>query len=178
MQDLSECKSGGEAAPVSNAVVEIWHCDAGGAYSGFESSAGGGPPGGGPGGSGGETSNGSYSVGDQEAEPQDDGTYLRGAQPTGRDGIARFTTIFPGWYPGRTVHIHLKVHVDKSSVLTSQIYFDEKVNAAVFKTSPYDERTGRETFNDGDGIFDESGLVAITKQGDGYLGAINLGVNV
>ena len=181
VQDLSKCEEGGAAAPVTNAVVEIWHCDAGGSYSGFESGStggGGGPPGGpGGGGSGGETSNGSYSEGDQEASPTDDGTYLRGAQPTGKDGIARFTTIYPGWYRGRTVHIHLKVHIDKESVLTSQIYFDEKLNSQVFATSPYDERTGRDTFNDGDGIYDTSGLVSVTKQDDGYLGAINLGVN-
>ena len=99
--------------------------------------------------SGGETSNGSYSVGDQEAQPQDDGTYLRGAQPTDRDGIARFTTIYPGWYQGRTVHIHVKAHIDKKTVLTTQLFFDEKVNAAVFTSSPYDERSGRDTFNDG-----------------------------
>ena len=175
VQDLSACKRGGDAAPVSNAVVEIWHCDAGGTYSGFESASGGGPPPGGPGGSGG-TSNGSYSVGDQEATPGDDGTYLRGAQPTGRDGIANFTTIYPGWYPGRTVHIHVKVHVDKKTALTTQLYFDEKLNTEVFKSSPYDARTGRETFNDGDSIYDETGLVSAVKTGDGYLGAINLGI--
>ncbi len=117
-------------------------------------------------------------MGDEEASPTDDATYLRGAQPTGKDGIARFTTIYPGWYQGRTVHIHLKVHIDKESVLTSQLYFDEDVNSEVFATSPYDERTGRDTFNDADGIYDASGLVSVTQQDDGYLGVINLGVNV
>jgi protocatechuate 3,4-dioxygenase beta subunit len=176
VQDLSACKEGGDRAPVRNAVVELWHCDAGGVYSGFESGSTGGPGGPPPGGSG-ETSDGSYSVGDQEATPSDDSTFLRGAQPTGRDGIARFTTIYPGWYPGRTVHIHVKVHVDKETVLTSQIYFDEKVNAKVFTSSPYDERSGRETLNDGDSLYDESGLVSVVKADDGYLGAINLGIS-
>ena len=178
VQDLSECDNDGAAAPVSNAVVEIWHCDAGGIYSGFESastgSGGGGPP---PIGGSGGTSDGSYSAGDQEAEPGDDGTYLRGAQPTGGDGIARFTTIYPGWYAGRSVHIHLKVHVDKKTILTTQLFFDEKLNAAVFEKSPYNERNGRETFNDGDSIYDETGLTSVTAQDDGYLGVINLGIN-
>jgi protocatechuate 3,4-dioxygenase beta subunit len=176
---VSKCGDAGDPAPVSNAVVEVWHCDAGGVYSGFGSSSTGGPGGGAPppGGSGGETSNGSYSVGDQQAQPQDDGTYLRGAQPTDRDGIARFTTIYPGWYQGRTVHIHLKAHIDKRTVLTTQLYFDEKANDAVFATSPYDQRTGRDVFNDDDGIFDRSGVMVVKKDGSAYIGAINLGVN-
>jgi protocatechuate 3,4-dioxygenase beta subunit len=176
VQDLARCSTGGEAAPVADSVVEIWHCDAGGVYSGFESAStrgGGGGPGG-----GGETSDGSYSKGDVEASPADDGTYLRGAQVTDARGIARFTTVYPGWYRGRTVHIHLKVHIDKKTVLTTQLYFDEDVNDTVLATSPYDEHTGRDTTNDRDGIFDETGLLTTRKQQDAYLGAINLGVNV
>ena len=111
------------------------------------------------------------------AQTQDDGTYLRGAQPTNREGIARFTTIYPGWYQGRTVHIHVKAHINKKTVLTTQLFFDEKVIAAVFTSSPYDERSGRDTFNDGDGIFNKAGLLVTERDGRGYLGAINLGVN-
>jgi protocatechuate 3,4-dioxygenase beta subunit len=178
VQDMSACKAGGAAAPVANSVVEIWHCDAGGVYSGFESaSTGGGGAPGGPGGSGG-TSDGSYSQGDGEASPTDDGTYLRGAQVAGADGIVQFTTIYPGWYRGRTVHIHLKVHVDKKTVLTTQLYMDEAVNDAVFATSPYDEHTGRDTRNDNDHIFDASGLLSLRTSGNGYLGVLNLGVDV
>lgn len=83
----------------------------------------------------------------------------------------------PGWYAGRTVHIHLKAHIDKQTVLTTQLFFDEKLNSAVFKTSPYDERGGRTTFNDGDSIYDKTGQLAVTKRADGYLGVINLGIN-
>ncbi len=54
----------------------------------------------------------------------------------------QFTTIYPGWYRGRTVHIHLKLHVDRKTVLTTQLYFDEAVNDAVLGTSPYDKHTG------------------------------------
>jgi protocatechuate 3,4-dioxygenase beta subunit len=173
--DLSQCTNGSAPTAIPNSVVEIWHCDAGGVYSGFESASQGGPGGGG---GSDETSNGSYSLGDQEASPTDDGTYLRGAQVADRNGIVQFTTIYPGWYRGRTVHIHLKLHVDRRTVTTTQLYFDEAVNDAVFATSPYDQRTGRETRNEDDSIYDPSGLVTIRRTASGYLGVINVGVNV
>jgi protocatechuate 3,4-dioxygenase beta subunit len=190
VHDVSECAGGGDVRPVPNSVVEIWHCDAGGVYSGFESGsigAGGGPPAGAPGGPGGaggpvsasgETSDGSYSAGDVEATPTDDGTYLRGAQVANADGVAQFTTIYPGWYRGRTVHIHLKVHVDKATVLTTQLYFDESLNDEVFAAAPYNEHTARDTRNENDSIYDSSGMLTVQKQGDGYLGVINLGIDV
>ncbi len=108
----------------------------------------------------GETSDGSYSVGDTEATTTDDGTYLRGAQTTDANGIAHFTTIFPGWYMGRTTHIHVKVHIDKKTVLTSQTFFDETLLDEVYSQSPYSEHTGREnnTNNASDGIYDDTGL--------------------
>ena len=55
---------------------------------------------------------------------------------TNRDGIVEFTTIYPGWYPGRTVHIHAKVHLDKRTVLTTQFYFDDGFTDRVFSLSP------------------------------------------
>jgi protocatechuate 3,4-dioxygenase beta subunit len=172
VQDMSECEAGGEAAPVADAVVEIWHCDAGGVYSGFESGSMG-PPGG----AGGETSDGSYSEGVQEATPSDDGTFLRGAQVTDADGVARFTTIYPGWYRGRTVHIHLKVHIDRRNVLTTQLYMDEDVNSEAYAASPYDERQGRDMRNEQDSIFDPTGVMTVNRTDDGYRGVINLGLN-
>jgi protocatechuate 3,4-dioxygenase beta subunit len=197
--DLSQCTKGSAPTAIPNSVMEIWHCDAGGVYSGFESASqggpggggsgdGGGPAGGGPGGDGGpggggsgdgsgDTSNGSYSVGDSEANPTDDGTYLRGAQVADRNGVVQFTTIYPGWYQGRTVHIHLKLHVDRKTVLTTQLYFDEAVNDAAFATAPYDKHTGRETRNEDDSIYDPSGLVTVRRTASGYLGVINVGVN-
>ncbi len=183
VQDISGCAAGGKATPVANSVVEIWHCDAGGIYSGFETGSiggGGGAPRSGPppGGAPGETSGGSYSVGDVEAAVTDDGTYLRGAQVADANGIVQFVTIYPGWYRGRTVHIHLKAHIDKKTVLTTQLYFDEALNDEIFATSPYDERTGRDTTNDNDSIYDETGLMTVQPQGEGYLGVLNLGVDV
>ena len=82
--------------PIPDAVVDIWHADAGGAYSGFDGA-----------GSCAQT------------------RYLRGAQVTNKDGVAEFTTIYPGWYQGRTMHIHAKVHLDNATVLTTQLYFDD-----------------------------------------------------
>lgn len=139
--------------PLRNAVVEIWHCDATGLYSGFEAASTDGPPGGGG--------------------PTDEETYLRGAQVTDGDGIVELTTIYPGWYRGRTVHIHAKVHLDSSTALTTQLYFGEDVSAAVYEHEPYASDSGRDTFNEDDGIFDESLLLTLAEDGDGYLGTIS-----
>jgi protocatechuate 3,4-dioxygenase beta subunit len=146
-----------ECAPLQNAVVDIWHCDATGIYSGFEAASTGGPGGGGSG-------------------PTDEETYLRGAQVTNSDGIVEFTTIYPGWYRGRTIHIHAKVHIDRQTVLTTQLYFDEEVTASVYEREPYASDSGRDTFNDNDNIFDEQLLLKLSEDGDGYLGVISFDV--
>ena len=148
VHDLSSCSVGGAVRPVPNAVVEIWHCDAGGVYSGFATAATREPPPGRPPGApnlrGGErpggppvgaSSDGSYSSGNPEATPSDDGTYLRGAQAADANGVVRFTTIFPGWYPGRTTHIHCKVHLDRKTVLTTQLYFDDNLTEEIYRAS-------------------------------------------
>ncbi|WP_336207348.1 intradiol ring-cleavage dioxygenase [Nonomuraea sp. LPB2021202275-12-8] len=152
VQDSETCR------PLGDAVVEIWHCDAGGLYSGAESQSTGGagsPPG--P---------------DGELTPTDDERYLRGAQVTNSDGIVQFTTIWPGWYRGRTVHIHAMVHFGDARVLTTQVMFDEALNAQVLARSPYAARSGRDTRNDDDGIYREEMLLKVTEEDDGYLGAI------
>jgi hypothetical protein len=94
------------------------------------------------------------------------------------DVIVHSTTIYPGWYRGRTVHIHLTVHVDKKTVLTTQLCMDDTVNDAVFATAPYGEHTGRDTGNDDDHIFDPSGPLSLRTSGDGYPGVPNPGVDV
>jgi protocatechuate 3,4-dioxygenase beta subunit len=137
-------RDGQSCKPIQDAVVEIWHCDASGVYSGFESGA--------------------------------NETFLRGGQVTNARGIAELLTIYPGWYQGRTVHIHTKVHLDNRTLLTSQLYFDEDVTSAVYKRSPYSRRSDRDTFNSNDQIFDEALLLNLERGGDGYLGAINLDV--
>lgn len=142
---------------IADAVVDIWHCDADGIYSGFESASQGGPGGGGG--------------------PTDDDTFLRGAQVTNADGIVQFRTVYPGWYRGRTVHIHTKVHLNGSEVLTTQLFFDEGITDAVYTAEPYASNGGRDTFNDTDGIFDQRLILTLSEEGDGYLGVITLGVD-
>lgn len=169
VQDVSACSADGRATPIPNCVVEIWHCDAGGLYSGFESGSGGK--------NSGETSDGSYASGDQEATTTDDGTYLRGAQVADSNGIVQFTTIFPGWYRGRTMHLHLKVHLDRETVLTTQLYVEDELATEVYAAAPYSDRSGRRTLNSDDAFFSEDAVLTVSKQGGAYLGLINLGVD-
>jgi protocatechuate 3,4-dioxygenase beta subunit len=205
VHDLSSCKVGGPVRPVSNAVVEIWHCDAGGVYSGYATIAnsrrgrpsatpspapvpasdvpgapnmrGGEGPDDDPGWSG-ELSDGSYSSGDPEATPTDDGTYLRGAQATDADGIVRFTSIFPGWYVGRTTHVHCKVHIDRRTVLTTQLFVDDTITDEIYLTvPPYRDRPRRDTRNDTDTVYSDVGLMTVQRSADAVLAAINLGLN-
>ena len=197
VHDTSTCAAGGAAVPVPNAVVELWHCDAGGIYSGFEVGsrnakpfklppggipASGAPVGGPPEGAkgafdgNGAPSNGAYSTGDSQSTTTDDGTYLRGAQVTDASGVAQFTTIFPGWYVGRTVHIHVKVHRDKATVLTTQLYFDEDVIEAAHSVAPYAEHTGRDTTDDTDAFFDKAAIFTMGATPSGQVAAINIGI--
>jgi protocatechuate 3,4-dioxygenase beta subunit len=169
VQDTTKCQ------PLANAVVEIWHCDAGGVYSGAEAQStgtGGGQPGG-----GGPPPGGGDDQSSMDLTPTDDHRYLRGAQVTKADGTVGFTTIWPGWYRGRTVHVHVMVHVSNKRVLTSQLMFDEALNTEVFAAAPYASRTGRDTFNADDSIYRDSMLLKVTQDSDGWLGAISLGVD-
>jgi len=131
--------------PIRNAVVDIWHCDAGGSYSGFSTGA-------------------------------TEERFLRGAQATDRDGIVEFTTVYPGWYMGRTVHVHAKVHLDSTTALTTQLYFAEDLTAAVYEHEPYASRTGRDTFNDDDTLFDEALVMDLSEDGASYLGLASFDV--
>jgi protocatechuate 3,4-dioxygenase beta subunit len=151
-------------APIKGADVEIWHCDAVGAYSGYSS--------GGPGGPGG-----------QHATPSDSKRYLRGHQKADVDGRVRFLTIYPGWYRGRTPHIHLKVHVGGSVVHTGQLFFDEKTTAAVYRHSPYKSHGEPDTSHAEDMIYAQAGssratlkLARRSHDRKGYRGSITLGV--
>jgi protocatechuate 3,4-dioxygenase beta subunit len=191
VHDLSSCSVGGAVGPVPNSVVEIWHCDAGGVYSGFATAATREPPPGRPpvapnlrggerpGQPVGASSDGSYSSGNPDATPSDDGTYLRGAQAADANGVVRFTTIYPGWYPGRTTHIHCKVHLDRRTVLTTQLYFDDNLTEEIYRAvPPYTEHTVRDTRNDTDSIYADAGMMTTQRSADGYLAAINLGLDL
>jgi len=137
--------------PVRGASVEIWHCDAAGVYSGVEQQ---------------------QTVGE---------LFLRGVQRTDAKGVATFLTIFPGWYPGRTVHIHTMVHLGGNVVHTGQLYFTEQVTRAVYAKAPYRRRAAaRETTNANDAVYVNGGnksVVRMSRQASGaYLGAIAMGV--
>ncbi|MCX4455498.1 MULTISPECIES: intradiol ring-cleavage dioxygenase [unclassified Streptomyces] len=165
--DADTCK------PLRNAAVDIWHCSATGVYSGYESSGNGGggpaptgpppsgtptgePPTGGPGGGGGG-----------HQEPTDDDRYLRGTWRTDRHGRVTFKTIFPGWYQGRAVHIHTKVHVDGTwtdagyegghTCHTGQFFFDEKSVLASAEVAPYSTNTSTRTTLTEDTIYPQNG---------------------
>jgi protocatechuate 3,4-dioxygenase beta subunit len=106
-------------------------------------------------------------------------TFLRGGQKTDAGGKATFKTIYPGWYQGRTVHIHVKVHAGGNVVHTGQLYFDEQTSNAVYAQAPYSSRGRQDTTNSQDGIYRSGGAAStlkLTKDGAGYLGTLTLGV--
>jgi protocatechuate 3,4-dioxygenase beta subunit len=103
-------------------------------------------------------------------------TFLRGLQVTNADGVAEFTTIYPGWYPGRTIHIHAKVHLDKRTVLTTQMYFDDSVSARVFVEDPYPGESNRDGSNSTDALYRKDLELTLSRKGDGYRGLMTLDV--
>ncbi|MFI9170702.1 intradiol ring-cleavage dioxygenase [Streptomyces lincolnensis] len=163
--------------PIADAAVDIWHCDALGIYSGYEdaSTGGGGtPPTGAPSGAPSGTPTGeppsgapTGGTGGVHEEPTDDERYLRGTWRTDRQGRVTFRTIFPGWYRGRCVHIHTKVHVDGEwtdagyegghSCHTGQFFFDEESVLASAEVEPYSTSTTERTTLTEDTIYDQSG---------------------
>lgn len=136
--------------PIKGAAVDIWHADAGGLYS-------------------------------EEAQLGTGGqTFMRGIQRTDAKGVATFRTVYPGWYRGRTVHIHVKVFLGGSTVHTGQLFFPDSLTNAVYKRSPYSRRPNRDTTNATDSIFRNGGkrsLLAFTRSGNGYVGRMALGVS-
>lgn len=111
--------------PIPNVLVDIWHADKDGLYSGYVQ----------PGGN---------TVG------QD---FMRGMQMTDGNGQCSFITSFPGWYPGRATHIHFKVRLNSTSYVTSQFCFFDNVNNAVYATPLYSGRGPNPTTNASDNIF-------------------------
>jgi protocatechuate 3,4-dioxygenase beta subunit len=100
-------------------------------------------------------------------------TFLRGGVKTDVHGLARFRTIYPGWYQGRTVHIHVKVHVHGNVVHTGQLFFRDPTTDTVYRRAPYSTRGQRTTRNAQDSIYAVGGrqsIVALRKNGSGYIG--------
>ena len=152
--DVDQC------LPLVDALVDIWHTDADGLYSGYT----------------GQADDGSI---DTRGE-----IFMRGLQVSDSGGQVEFSTIYPGWYISRTAHIHVKVHLDNQTVVTSQLYFPEADNEKVYALPPYSSsgRGQRPTNNTNDGVVGsgqlEDLLIRIEETNDGYNGFFIIGVRV
>ena len=107
------------------------------------------------------------------------GSFLRGIQRTDAKGVALFRTIYPGWYPGRTVHVHVKVSLGGNVVHTGQLYFSDAVTDAVYRRKPYSRRQNRDPRNAGDPIYRNGGrrsTLKLRRSGSAYVGSITMGV--
>jgi protocatechuate 3,4-dioxygenase beta subunit len=143
-------------APVTGATVDIWHANASGLYS------------------------------DESANGTAGQNWLRGYQTTDADGLVTFTTIYPGWYSGRAVHIHFKVRIYDGSTetleFTSQMFFSDAMNSAVFKSNaPYNSRSSTpDTLDGGDGILgSDAATLTLNPTSDGnggYTADFSVGV--
>ena len=155
----------GSCTPLKDAKVDIWHANSQGVYSGV----------------------------------QDAGTaennFLRGYQMTGDNGTVVFTTIYPGWYEGRAIHIHAKVRdfeeSNKTLEWTSQFYLNNSINELVHTKPPYGNHGPVPMTNEEDFIYtgpstdglirDNTGkhlmLNLKDHDGQGYVGTFNIGVN-
>lgn len=111
--------------PIPDATVEVWHADADGVYSGFNIDQG--------------------NLADVEGT-----TFLRGFQTTGRSGHVEFETIYPGWYPTRTIHIHAIALLSDVEQVTTQLYFDQTMSDRIMAEAPYDSRGPQQTRNEDD----------------------------
>ena len=150
--------AGASCSPLAGAQVDVWHCDAGGRYS--DTRGRGGRSGGGE-------------------------RFLRGYQRTDSAGTARFLTIYPGWYGGRTAHVHFKIRVaaDKARAyeFTSQLYFDDALSDRVYALSSYAVAGRRSIRNAEDFLFRDGGsqlLLAPVQDGQGYAATFDIGLQI
>ncbi len=154
--------SKGACSPIANAQAHLWHCNAQGVYSDVQASSN-----------------------DNDANLTGE-NFLRGYQYTDSNGLASFTTIYPGWYSGRAVHIHLKIRVFDSAgnvitEATTQLFFDDSISAAVYAAnSDYSRSSARDTMNANDSIYSsESPALLVSLTGSSttsYAGTISIGV--
>jgi len=159
--------------PLAGALVDIWHCDAAGVYS--------------------DVSEPRFNTIGQK--------FLRGYQVTDNNGTVRFLTIYPGWYLGRTVHIHFKIRTDAALTqtetstsasersnhsaqayeFTSQLYFDDDITDRVHAQEPYASQGQRTLNNEQDGIFQYAGeqlLLSLTETAQGYAATFDIGLEI
>lgn len=144
-----------DCQPVAGVLVDIWHANRGGLYSGYVQPHG-------------------DTVGED---------FLRGTQLTDAQGECRFVTSYPGWYPGRATHIHFKVRLSSMSYVTSQFAFEDRVNAEVYDSALYSARGQNPTTNAADGVFRDATpehlLLTVTEDSatGGYAGTFTIGID-
>lgn len=145
---------GSGCAPLTGATVHVWQCDATGRYSDI-------------GGWGGSTAGQKF---------------LRGYQTTDASGVAAFTTIYPGWYEGRAVHVHFKIRTSGRHEFTSQLYFDDALSDRVFANAAYPPgAAARRMRNDRDGLFRTNGqqlLVDARQEAGGIVATFDIGLEL
>jgi protocatechuate 3,4-dioxygenase beta subunit len=145
--------SNGSCVPLAGASVDIWHCDAAGVYS--------------------DANDPGFNTKGKK--------FLRGYQVTDANGLATFTTIYPGWYQGRTVHIHFKIRTRSGYEFTSQLFFDDTFTDKVFEQEPYASKGIRTLRNDGDNIYRNGGdqlLLTCTEAAEGYTSTFDIGLQI
>lgn len=150
---------GNSCTPLEGATVDIWNCDAQGDYSAFE-----------------DTRQGFDNVGQ---------IWLRGYQVTDENGEVQFLTIYPGWYPGRAVHIHFKIQTTTPATgsyeFASQLYFNDDLSDQVFQQEPYIRDEARETRNANDFLFQNGGqqlLLDLTRTSEGFAATFDIGLDL
>ncbi|TNF24443.1 MAG: protocatechuate 3,4-dioxygenase [Deltaproteobacteria bacterium] len=141
-----------DCTPISGADVDIWHTSPEGLYSGADAI--------------------DFCTGGDAAHRAN--RWFRGVQTTDADGRVDFDTCFPGWYPGRTLHVHFTVRVGETGYVTSQLFFPDALGDDIIGTQPlYRERGARDTTNQTDGVISASAVddytVAWARQADGAL---------
>jgi len=143
---------GSACVPMADVVVDVWHCDALGVYSGVSGNS---------------------------------GNFLRGFQRTDTNGKASFTTVYPGWYTGRAVHIHFKIRTDADSSagfeFTSQLFFDDDFSKRVYSSGVYAQKGPQDVLNASDQIYNQSRgqtLLTVTQEGDGYKATFPIAVQL
>jgi protocatechuate 3,4-dioxygenase beta subunit len=149
----------GSCSPLEGAIVDVWQCDAEGVYSDAK---------------------------DPRYFDTRGKKFLRGYQVTDKNGVAKFTTIYPGWYPGRTVHIHYKIRSPDSAKspyeFTGQMYFDEGTSDRVYSTPPYAARGKRSVSNITDRIYNNDGgrqsMLVVTPVKDAYTGTFDVALDL